>query len=358
MLDHNRQRFTSLSRRLIALIGLIVPRRFRSRFRQESVAELQYRETLLAKWERLDRWAKLELLWRSLGAFWDAMLLQPRRLEDEMFQDLRFGLRMLLKAPNFSLTAALTLALGIGVNTAIFSLFNAFVLRPLPVKDPDRVVKVYRKELGEASREVSGSRSMFSYPEYIGHRDNTQVFSGLTAYTDTTLTLGAVEAEEIKGLLVTENYFSTLGAEMALGRAFAPEECRTPGAATVAVLSHRFWRQRFGADAGLIGKTITLNRQPFTVIGVAARDFNGAEVFAPDLWAPITMQAQLMPGRDFLSKQNLSWLEVVGRLKPGVSMAQARAEMTLFAGQLDLAYPGRKTQIIVTPGNFMSDPEL
>src|SRR5215510_11054851 len=116
------------------------------------------------------------------------------------------------------------------------------------------------------------------------------------------------------------------------------------------------WQRRFGADAGLIGKTITINRQPFTVIGVAAGDFNGAELFAPDLWAPITMQSQLMPGRDLLPKQNLSWLEVVGRLKPGVSMAQAQAEMTLFAGQLDLAYPGRKTQIIVTPGNFLSDP--
>jgi predicted permease len=123
------------------------------------------------------------------------------------------------------------------------------------------------------------------------------------------------------------------------------------------VLSHRFWQRRFGADAGLIGKTITLNRHPFTVVGVAARDFNGAELFTPDLWAPITMQAQLMPGRDFLPKQNLSWLEVVGRLKPGVSMAQAQAEMALFAGQLDLAYPGRKTQVIVAPGNFLSDPE-
>jgi predicted permease len=275
-----------------------------------------------------------------------------------MFQDLRFGVRMLLKNPVFTVVAALTLALGIGVNTALFTLFNAVALRPLPVKDPDRVVKVYRKELGKSGREVAGSNSMLSYPEFTGFRDNTQVFSGLTAYAENTpLTLGVDELEAIQGLLVAENYFSTLGAEMALGRAFAPEECRTPGASPVAVLSHRFWQRRFGADAGLIGKTITLNRHPFTVVGVAARDFNGAELFTPDLWAPITMQAQLMPGRDFLPKQNLGWLEVVGRLKPGVSMAQAQAEMALFAGQLDLAYPGRKTQVIVAPGNFLSDPE-
>jgi predicted permease len=342
---------------LIRFIGVIVPRRFRARFRQEWEAELEYREVLLARWDRLDRRNKLELLWRSLGAFWDALWLQPRRLEEDMFQDLRFGLRMLRKHPGFTAVAALTLALGIGANTALFTIFNAVALRPLPVKDPDRIVKVYRKELGNYGRGVSGSRSMLSYPEYIGHRDNAQVFSGLAAYADAPLTMDAADAEAIKGLLVTDNYFSVLGAEMALGRVFAPEECRTPGAAQVVVLSHRFWSGRFGSDAGLIGKTITLNRQPFIVVGVAARHFIGAEAFAPDLWAPITMQAQLMPGRDFLPKENLSWLEVVGRLNPGVSTAQAQAEMTLFAGQLDLAYQGRKTQIIVSPGNFLTDPE-
>jgi MacB-like protein/FtsX-like permease family protein len=340
---------------LIRFIGVIVPRQFRARFRQEWEAELEYREESLARWDRLNWRNKLELLWRSLVAFWDALWLQPRRLEDEMFQDLRFGLRMLRNNPGFTIVAALTLALGIGVNTALFSVFNGVALRSLPVKDPDSIVKVYRRDLGNVDREVSGSSSMLSYPEYIGYRDNTQVFSGLAAYADTSLTLGGAEAEAISGLLVTESYFSTLGAEMALGRAFAPEECRTPGASPVVVLSHRFWSRRFGADTGLIGKTIALNRQPFTVVGVAARGFNGAELFAPDLWAPITMQAQLMPGRDFLPKQNLSWLEVVGRLKPGVSMSRAQTEMTLFASHLDLAYPGRKTQIAVMPGNFLSD---
>ena len=168
-----------------------------------------------------------------------------------MFQDLRFGVRMLLKNPGFTVVAALTLAFGIGVNTALFTLFNAVALRPLPVKDPERIVKVYRKELGKSEREVAGSNSMLSYPEYAGFRDNTQVFSGLTAYTENTpLTLGADELEAIKGLLVAENYFSTLRAEMALGRAFLPEECQTPGASPVVVLSHRFWQRRFGADRG------------------------------------------------------------------------------------------------------------
>src|SRR5262247_3404475 len=344
--------------RLIRFIGVIVPRRFRARFRQEWEAELEYREALLARWRRLDWRNKLELLRRSSGAFWDALLLQPRRLEDEMFQDLRFGLRMLLKNPGFTLVAALTLALGIGVNTALFTLFNAVALRPLPVKDPDHVVKVYRKERGDSSLGISGSSSSLSYPEYTAHRDNTQSFAGLTAYADASLTLSGAEAEGIRGLLVAGNYFSTLGAEMALGRAIAPEECQTPGASPVVVLSHSFWRRRLGADPSLVGKTLTLNRQPFTVIGVTSPDFHGAELEPPDAWAPLTMQVQLIPGEDLLPQHNFAWLEVVGRLKPGVSPAQAQAEMMLGARQLDLAYPGRKTQIIVAPGNFLSNPRV
>src|SRR5262249_17198522 len=150
---------------------------------------------------------------------------------------------------------------------------------------------------------------------------------------------------------------SMLEAGMAAGRGFTPGECQTPGAAPVVVLNHSFWRRRFGSDPSIVGKTLTLNRQAFTVIGVDANDFNGADLDAPDVWAPLAMHAQLTQGSDLLPHQNLRWLKVAGRLKPGVSIAQAQAEMTLFAGQLDLAYPGRKTQITLTPGSFLSDPE-
>jgi putative ABC transport system permease protein len=354
---------------LIRVIGVIVPRRLRANWRREWEAELRHREELLAEWDRLDGRAKLDLLWRSTSAFWDALWLQPKRLEDELIQDLRYGARMLLKNPGFTIVSALTLALGIGVNAGLFTLFNAVALRPLPVKDPDSVVKIYRKDLERSSRDMnineidsllgglSSTPSMFSYPEYTGYRDNTQVFSGLTAYASAPITLGGAEAEGINGLLVAGNYFSALDAGMALGRGFAQEECQTPGASPVVVLNYRLWQRRFGSDPGIVGKTLTLNRQAFTVIGIAAYDFHGAELDAPDLWAPITMQAQLTQGRDLFSHQNLRWLKVVGRLKPGVSPAQAQAEMTLVAGQLDLAHPGRKTLITVTPGSFMSDPE-
>src|SRR5262249_17026760 len=262
------------------------------------------------------------------------------RLLEEFWQDLRYGARMLAKSPSFTVVAALTLALGIGANTAIFTVFNAVVLRPLPVNEPERVVKAYRNALVETEREATGSistMSLFSYPEYIGQRDNTQSFSGLTAYyLDTPLTLGGGDPEEIRGELVAANYFSVLGAKMILGRPFATEEGQKPGASPVVVLSHRFWQRRFGSDPAPVGDTVTLNRQPFTVIGITAPDFNGVGLLAPNVWAPLTMQAEIAPGRDFLSNQNLSWLEFVGRLKPGVTLAQAQAEMTSVAGQLDL----------------------
>lgn len=271
-------------------------------------------------------------------------------------QDLRFGVLMLLKHKGFTAVAVLTLALGIGVNTALFTVFNAVALRPLPVRDATQVVKVYRQDVGRTDREVSGSSSMFSYDEYTHQQAHAQAFSGLAAYADVPLTLGGVEAEAARGVLVTGNYFSTLGAEMAAGRPLMMEEAQTPGASPLAVLSYNFWQRRFGADANVIGQTITLNRQPFTVIGVTAQGFRGAEFAAPDVWIPLTMQPQLMPGRSFLERPNLSWLEVIGRLKPDVSAAQAEAGMTLLAHQLDAAYPGRQTQAIVMPATFMSDP--
>src|SRR5262245_307982 len=220
----NELRPTRLWLWLIHFVSVIVPRRLRADWRQEWEAELRYREELLACWDRLDWRNKFDLLRRSVGAFWDALSLQPRRLEDEMFQDLRFGARMLLKQPGFSAVVLLTLALGIGVNTAMFTIFNALALKPLPLKDVDSIVEV--RGIPERGR---GTRR-FSYPDYQDYSARTQTMAGLALITERGATLGIdrakpgeaqSEREEfgyVNCQLVSFNYFSLVGGNMELGR--------------------------------------------------------------------------------------------------------------------------------------------
>jgi macrolide transport system ATP-binding/permease protein len=272
-------------------------------------------------------------------------------------QDLRYGARMLRQNPGFTITAVLTLAVGLGVSTSIFTLLYSAVLRPLPVKDPERVVNVYQTVTG-STRRIEGSPLFVSYPEYMGYRDQTSAWADLAAYAETRLALSGAEAESIAGLLVSDNYFPVLGADAAMGRTFAADDCRTPGACPLAVLNYGFWQRRFGGDEKIIGKTLLLNRQPFTIIGVAAADFHGTEMVAPDVWVPLTMQAQLRPEADYLPLRDCSWLKLIGRLDAGVSLAQAQAEMSVVAAQADQDAPGRKTRVEVTPGAYLNGPEV
>ncbi|HEU5132907.1 MAG TPA: ABC transporter permease, partial [Pyrinomonadaceae bacterium] len=180
----------------------------------------------------------------------------------------------------------------------------------------------------------------------------------LAASADTKLYLGGNNVERINALMVTDNYFSLLGGGSALGRTFFAYECQTPLQCPVAVLSHSFWQRRFGADQSVIGTSITLNRQRFSVIGVAARDFHGAEMTVPDVWIPLTMQPAVMPEKKFLALQDCSWLNVVGRLNNGVLLNQLQAEMQLVAARTDQDYPGRKTTLNVMPGSYLNSPEV
>ena len=164
------------------------------------------------------------------------------------FQDLRYALRALLKHRNFTAAALLTLALGIGINTSIFTLLYSVAFRPLAVKDPDSVVNVYQTLEGEFSRQVEGSVELLSYPEYLNYRDRVAGVSGLAASADVKLYLGGNNVERINGLMVTDNYFSLLGGGSALGRTFFDKECQTPLQCPVAVLSYGFWQRRFGSD--------------------------------------------------------------------------------------------------------------
>jgi predicted permease len=274
------------------------------------------------------------------------------------FHDLRYAFRSLLKHRNFTIAALLTLALGIGINTSIFTLLYSLAFRQLPVKNPNQVVNVYQRFEGEYSREVEGSPSFLSYPEYLNYRDRVKGLSGLTASFDLKLYLGGNSVEKIDGLLVTDNYFSLLGGTTTLGRAFSDKECQTPLQCPVAVLSNDFWQRRFGSDASVIGTSITLSRQRFTVIGVAAPDFRGAEMTVPDVWIPLTMQEAFMPDSKLLSRPNCSWLNVVGRIKDDSSLKQVQAEMQLVASQMDQEYPGRKSIISVMPGSYLNSPEV
>ena len=274
------------------------------------------------------------------------------------FNDLRYSFRSLLKHRSFTAAALLTLALGIGINTSIFTLLYSLALRPLPVKDPDRVVNVYQTLEGEFSRQVEGNVALLSYPEYLNYRDGVASLSGLAASADAKLYLGGGNAERINGLLVTDNYFSLLGGGTALGRTFFDNECQAPLQCPVTVLSYRFWQRRFGSDRSVIGTTLTLNRRPFTVIGVAAQDFRGAEISVPDVWVPLTMQSALKPESNFLELPNCSWLSVVGRLRDGVLLPQAQADMQLVAARMDQEFPGRKTTVNVMPGSYLNSPEV
>ena len=318
---------------LIRVIGVIVPRRLRAGWRQEWEAELRYREAMLAEWDKLDRRNKLALLLHSLGALMDALWLQPSRWEDEMFQDLRFGARMLLQSKGFTAVAVLSLALGIGANTAIFSLADALLWRALPATGNDRLFTLVRGD---------GSGGPFSYPDYVDYRDRNRVFTGLAAYESVPLAFGNGDRSGVvMGELVTGNFFEVLGVRMAQGRAFLPEEDRTPGAHPVVVVSHDFWQRSLGGDPQLIGKALRFNNQSFTVIGVAVAGFVGVSIPGrADVWVPMMMQAAAKPsGGPGLNERQVDILGAIGRLKPGISRAHAEAELETINRQLQQAYP-------------------
>lgn len=310
---------------LIRLIGVIVPRRLRADWRQEWEAELRYREALLADWDRLDWRNKLDLLWRSTSAFWDALWLQPRRLEDEMFQDLRYGVRTLVKQPGFTAIAVLTLALGIGANTVIFSFVNTFLLRPLPFERPDQLVHLW-----ETDRRQSFDQSRVSLPNYLDWKAQNTVFAdlGVFNYTEENLT-GSAEPERVNVGRVSANVFDLLGARPALGSAFRNGDDQ-PDRGQVVVLSHRFWQQRFGGNPEALGQTINLNDSAYTIVGVMPPDF-AFPLLITQLWAPRVLDAARF-------KRGQRFLQVIGRMKAGVTIAEAQAEMSTIAGHLEKEY--------------------
>ncbi len=252
-----------------------------------------------------------------------------------LWQDIRYAVRMLLKSPGFTLVAILSLAIGIGANTTIFSIVNGLLLRPLPgIIGPQQLVDVH-------ATDKHSSYHTFSYPDYEYFRDQNKTLDGLLAFGAAPMSLNAAGAqpERAVGMLVSGNYFDVLGVRPAQGRFFAPEEDRTPGTHPVAVVSHAMWRQRFASDAALVGKTVTLNGHTFTIIGVAPEGFRGTWVgLTPDVWVPLMMQREARPGGDQLGR-NARWLQLSGRLKDGATIQQAQSELSTLAAQLAQQFP-------------------
>jgi predicted permease len=260
----------------------------------------------------------------------------------------------LLKRPGFTAVAIITLALGIGANSAIFSLVNTVLLRPLPVRNPEEIVSV-------AVRGKNDSMLAFSYPNYKDFRDRNDMLSGLLLYRFAPLSLSQQgNNERIWSYEVSGNYFDMLGVQAIHGRTFLPEEDQTRLSHPVVVLSHSFWQRRFGADPNLIGKDITLNNHAFKVIGVAPPGFKGTElVYSPDMWMPIAMLEWAEPGAHYLDERDTNNFFGIGRLKTGVSAGQAEASLNLLAQQLAKEYPDSNEgqSITLTPPGLIL-PEI
>jgi macrolide transport system ATP-binding/permease protein len=276
-------------------------------------------------------------------------------------QDLRFGSRMLMNNPGFTAVAVLTLALGIGMNTGIFTILNGAAVRLLPVPHAEQLLAVsqtYRKLNGPIQRNVRENASFFSYSEYHAYRDQNRVFTGLLAYAPfVEVTLGGAHPQKLLGALASCNYFDVLEVPPAKGRGFTDAECSSANASSVVVLSDAAWRSAFGADPSLVGKPIVLNRAPVIVVGIAPPGFQGSEPVPSQFWAPLTLQTSLMRGEDRLGDDKLSWLGLIGRIKPGISEKQVLAGLRVIAGQIDQLDAGRITTVAVGSATLFSVPE-
>lgn len=259
---------------------------------------------------------------------------------EKFAQDLRFGIRVLTKNPGFTALAVVVLALGIGANTAIFSLVNAFLLRPLPAEKPDELYQCFNK-----NTQKPDSYRAFSYPNYADLRDGNTSFSRLAAFN--LAMVGLTEGESTRRVfadIVTANYFDTFGVKLIRGRPFSTAE-EAPGAGIpVAIVSHSYWRKN-GSDPDLVGKTIRINGRFYTIVGIAPEEFTGTmAILSPELWLPMGVYEQVINDLFVRAKQSLSErgnhsLFLVGRIKPGLAPARAEAELGVVAAQLEKAYP-------------------
>ena len=259
-----------------------------------------------------------------------------------MWNDLRFGLRTLRRSPVFTAVAVLSLALGIGANTSIFSLLSQVMFRLLPVAEPESLVVFHTEGQREGTSSSDNHEAVFSYPMYRDMRNRSQVFEGVIARSSAPVSFSSGgQTERARAELVSGNFFDVLGVKAAIGRVFTPEDDRLPGAHPVIVLSHGYWKRRFGGSPSLLNQKVNVNGHPMVVIGIAPPGFHGVlGGDTPDLLVPIMMKREATPGWDGFDDRQYRWLSIFARLKPGVSVRQAEAAMQVVyraASEEDIA---------------------
>jgi predicted permease len=263
---------------------------------------------------------------------------------DVLFQDLRYALRSLRRSPGLVAAVVLSLAVGIGANSTVFSLVSAVALRPMPAHQPERLAAIYVSE--SDGRPYGGA----SYPEYRDYRDRNTAFSGLAAYTITPLSLNLDgRSQRVMGGIASGNYFQVMGTRAEIGRPLQPSD-DVSGAEPVGFLSHAAWRKRLGSDPGVVGRSLLVNGKPVTVVGVGPAEFKGAVMgLTPDLWLPIGMLETARPGGgDDLTNRGGRWLSVLGRLAPGVDVRRAEAQLNTVARQLGREHPATDSGRVIT----------
>ncbi len=253
---------------------------------------------------------------------------------DLFWQDVRLSFRRLRKAPLFTAVAVVSIALGIGANTAVFSLLDQVLLRSLPIRDPERLV-LFQSE-GPRSGWMNSNYTdtvVYTYPMYRDFRDgSSNVLDGVLARTQVSLSLAwHGQTDRVSGEMVSGNYFDVLGVQAAIGRALSPEDDRTPGAHSVVVLDYGYWKTRFGGDRGVLNQTVTLNSHPMTIVGIMPPGFHGVGTTErPMAYMPMMMRSEMFAGRKDLEDRRAYWLNIFGRLKPSVSVKQAEATLNTF----------------------------
>jgi predicted permease len=307
------------------------------------------------------RWIRLLFRVGRIGASEAELALRAsaRRVEmlSNVWSDVRYTLRMLRRSPGFAAAAVLPIALGVGINTGLFSILNSVAWRRLPTPASTELVSVYQQFQGVKRRTVHGARSLFSIPEYRAYRDGTQTLTGVMAYSRSwTVTLGGQSPQEIEGVLVTCNYFDVLRLRPSIGTGFTAANCGSPAAPPAVIVSHALWTRVLSADPDIVRRTITLNGQSVAVAGVAPDGFDGIDMARAAFFAPTSLQAVLRPEQDFHEDPHVSWLTLIGRRDRGVGIAQVRTELAVIARQIDQQQPGRTTMLSVEPATTLSLP--